>query len=127
MTLSEYAKMFVGKAYEWGGDGHGGFDCSGLVLECLWGLGLYKGSDTTAQGLRNWLKVSDGWERCVPTIRDSVLFFGRDYGEITHCAISLGDFMVEAGGGGKSSSSGMVRIRPLDWRRDFVEAWKRVD
>ena len=37
-----------------------------------------------------------------------------------------GGLMAEAGGGGRDSKSGMVRIRPVEWRRDLVEAWKRA-
>ena len=53
MTLTEYLKHFIGRPYIWSGDGTGktanGFDCSGLVLEGLWALGLYTGSDVTAK------------------------------------------------------------------------------
>ena len=127
MKMSEYALRFIGSPYAWGGDGHAGFDCSGLVLECLWGCGLYRGGDTTAQGLRDMMRLSESWELCSEELPDSVIFFGKDSSRITHCAVGLGGgLMVEAGGGGRDSKSGMVRIRPVEWRRDLVEAWKRV-
>lgn len=60
MIVVEYALQFLGKPYVWGGDWSGkfggGWDCSGLVLECLWAFGLYDGPDTTAQGLYKALK-----------------------------------------------------------------------
>ena len=40
----DYALRFIGRPYIWGGDGsgktHGGFDCSGLVLEALKACGI---------------------------------------------------------------------------------------
>ena len=52
MTISEYALKFVGRPYIWGGDGSGkcggGFDCSGLVLECLWAFGILPNGDRIA-------------------------------------------------------------------------------
>lgn len=124
---------FVGRPYIWGGDGSGkcdgGFDCSGLVLECLTAFGLYDGHDTTAQGLYKAL-CSNGWmgvPRHLETDGD-VLFFGKDRAHITHVAIAIdSDLMVEAGGGGAkcktaATSTGMVRVRPISWRKDLVAA-----
>lgn len=123
MTISEYALKFIGRPYIWGGDGSGkcggGFDCSGLVLECLWAFGLYDGPDVTAQGLHKALKAK-GW-REVPLHFESagdVLFFGKDLQHITHTALSIGNgLMVEAYGTSKcktpATSTGMVRVRPI--------------
>lgn len=132
MILTEYLKYFIGCPYIWGGDGtgkhHGGFDCSGLVLEGLWALGLYTGHDTSAQGLYNNLSVTDGWKPSDPArLSDGdLLFFGKSIGSITHTAVSLGDgLMLEAGGGGskctsETNSTGFVRIRPVANRKDLV-------
>ena len=133
MTISEYAQKFIGKSYIWGGDGSGkcggGFDCSGLVLECLTACGLYDGPDTTAQGLYKAL-CSNGWmevPRRLETDGD-VLFFGKDRSHITHVAIAIdSELMVEAGGGGSkcktpATSTGMVRVRPIASRKDLVAA-----
>lgn len=134
MTLSEYALKFVGRPYIWGGDGSGkcggGFDCSGLVLECLWAFGILPNGDMTAQGIYDilyneliWSTPGSGKEK-----PDDVLFFGKDDKHITHVAIAIGNgLMVEAGGGGSkcktpATSTGMVRVRPISWRKDLVAA-----
>lgn len=134
MSLSEYLMHFIGRPYIWGGDGSGkcggGFDCSGLVLEGLWALGLYDGHDTTAQGLYKALK-SQGWVD-VPRHLESdgdVLFFGKDAAHITHTAVALGGgLMIEAGGGGSkcktaATSTGKVHVRPI--RSNIVAALRR--
>lgn len=134
MTLSEYALKFVGRPYIWGGDGSGkcggGFDCSGLVLECLWALGILPQKDMTAQGIYDvlynqlvWSTPEHGKEKA-----DDLLFFGKDDTRITHVAIAIGNgLMVEAGGGGSkcktpATSTGMVHVRPISWRKDLVAA-----
>jgi len=132
MTFSEYACKFIGAPYIWGGNGSGksgGFDCSGLVLECLWAFGLYDGPDTTAQGLYKALSKK-GWVSvdAKGMAHDDILFFGKDTKHITHTAICIGGgLMVEAGGGGSkcktpATSTGMVRVRPVAWRKNLVAA-----
>ena len=108
----------------------GGFDCSGLVLECLWAFGLYDGPDTTAQGLHKALK-SQGWVDVPRGLENSgdVLFFGKDAAHITHTALAIGDgLMVEAYGTSKcktpATSTGMVRVRPI--RDNIIAALRRV-
>lgn len=130
MKLTEYLKNFIGRCYIWGGNGsgktHGGFDCSGLVLEGLWALGLYSGTDTTAQGLYNNLVKTANWkEGNIDHANDGdLLFFGKSTSKITHVAVALGDgLMLEAGGGGskcttETNSTGFVRVRPI--RSDVV-------
>lgn len=133
MKLTEYLMHFVGAPYVWGGDGSGkcggGFDCSGLVLEGLWALGLYCGADTTAQGLYKALKAI-GWMD-VPRHLESdgdVLFFGKDEAHITHTAVAIGDgLMIEAYGTSKCTSAdkstGKVHVRPI--RANIVAALRR--
>jgi cell wall-associated NlpC family hydrolase len=131
MTLSEYALKFIGRPYIWGGDGSGkcggGFDCSGLVLECLWALGILPKGDMTAQGINDIL-YDMGWRQGLYIKEGDVLFFGKDSHHITHVAIAINNYMmVEAGGGGSkcktpATSTGMVRIRPIESRKDLVSA-----
>lgn len=133
MTISEYAQKFIGKSYVWGGDGSGkcggSFDCSGLVLECLWAFGLYDGPDTTAQGLHKALKKS-GWKE-VPfdfIAEGDVLFFGKSVESITHTALAIGEgLMIEAYGTSKcktpETSTGKVHVRPI--RENLVAALRQ--
>lgn len=131
MTLSEYAMKFIGMPYIWGGDGSGkcagGFDCSGLVLECLWAMGILPKGDMTAQGINDIL-YDMGWRQGLYIKEGDVLFFGKDLHHITHVAIAIDNYlMVEAGGGGSkcktpATSTGMVRVRPIASRQDLVAA-----
>lgn len=48
-----YLWEYIGTWYSWGGDDPEGFDCSGIVVEVLKGVGLMpRGSDMTADALR---------------------------------------------------------------------------
>ena len=132
MDLVEYAKCFIGRPYIWGGDGSGksdgGFDCSGLVVECLQAVGvLANGSDFTAKALYNHL-LSHGWvkvPRGLETASD-LCFWGKSEASITHVSIAIGPRQnLAAGGGGSGSktaatSNGMVRVRPLSSRGDLL-------
>lgn len=133
MNIAEYAMRFLGRPYIWGGDGsgkfHGGFDCSGLVVECLQAAGHLSG-DHTAQGIYTALKKAGWGEVALPHVMaNDILFFGKDISHITHVAIccsSRGQY-IEAGGGGSKcrspeTSTGMVRVRPLGSRKDLVAA-----
>lgn len=133
MTISEYAQKFIGRPYVWGGDGSGkcggGFDCSGLVLECLWALGILPHKDLTAQGIHDAIMDKSGHVVPRPCVQENdLLFFGKDVKHVTHISIALDrDLMVEAGGGGSkcmspATSTGMVRVRPIASRKDLVAA-----
>ena len=131
MSLAEYAQKFIGRPYIWGGDGSGkcggGFDCSGLVIECLWAFGKLPKGDLTAQGINDKL-YSMGWRQGLSIKEGDVLFFGKGDEHITHVAIAIGNgLMVEAGGGGSkcktpATSTGMVWVRPIAWRDNLVAA-----
>ena len=131
LGLADYLTHFIGHPYIWQGDGTGkynyGFDCSGLVIEGLWALGILPVKDLTAQGIYDAL-VKSGWREpfCPVTKRDDIIFFGKDEKSITHVAVALDDgLMLEAGGGGSkcktvATSTGFVRVRPLANRNDLV-------
>ena len=103
MKLSEYLMHFVGRPYVWCGNGSGqyggGFDCSGLVIEGLWALGILPSKDLTAQGIHDAL-IKSGWRNPYHTItrEDDILFFGKDEKAITHVAVAIDNvLMIEAG------------------------------
>lgn len=132
MDLVEYAKCFIGRPYIWGGDGSGknagGFDCSGLVVECLQAFGVVKG-DFIAQALYKHL-LSIGWVKVPRNLVNAadVLFWGKSETAVTHVSLAASGWQhVEAGGGGSKCkkaeiSTGMVRLRPIASRKDFVAA-----
>ena len=136
MKLTEYLKHFIGRPYIWAGNGSGesaGFDCSGLVLEGLWALGLYSGKDVSAQDLYNSLRAA-GWAP-VPRFLESdcdILFFGKSTSKLTHVAVALNsELMLEASGGGSKcktlkTSTGFVRVRPIRSRKDLVAAFRSI-
>lgn len=121
MELKTYAKMFIGKPYIWGGTGATGFDCSGLVIECLQAVGQLPKGDWTADSLVTKLK-SMGWKE-VGDIKDNDVLFFHNGTKFYHTAIAIDDtFYIEAGGGNHKcttaqNSTGIVRIRPVTWRK----------
>ena len=132
MTIVEYALKFLGRPYVWGGDGSGqygsGFDCSGLVVECLQAFGAVEG-DFTAQALYKHL-LAQGWTKVPQNLVNAadVLFWGKSEAFVTHVSLAASNWQhVEAGGGGSKcktaeTSTGIVRLRPIAARKDFVAA-----
>lgn len=132
MSVVEYALKFIGRPYVWGGDGGGkfggGFDCSGLVVECLQAFGAVEG-DFTAQALYKHL-LALGWAKVPRGLVNAadVLFWGKSEAAVTHVSLAASDWQhIEAGGGGSKcktaeNSAGMVRLRPIASRKDFVAA-----
>lgn len=132
MNVVEYALKFLGRPYVWGGDGSGkfggGFDCSGLVVECLQAFGVVEG-DFIAQALYKKL-LAMGWVKVPRDLVNAadVLFWGKNEAAVTHVSLAANDEQhVEAGGGGSKCktaeiSTGMVRLRPIAARKDFVAA-----
>jgi cell wall-associated NlpC family hydrolase len=118
-----YAWEFLGLPYRWGGDDpvHG-FDCSGLVVEVLQGVGLLPHkSDMTANGL--YLRyankvVARGYAGCL------CLWFDMA-GLATHVEICVDEFhTIGASGGGSATTSddaaaaqnAFIKMRPLGYR-----------
>lgn len=119
----EYAWTFLGLPYHWGGDDPiRGFDCSGLVIEILQGVGLLPASyDTTANGLyiRFGSKaVAKGYAGCL-------VFWFNAQNIATHVELMIDEFLtLGASGGGSATTStqaaidqnAVVKIRPLNYR-----------
>lgn len=128
MLITEYAKTFLGNNYLWGGDSPlKGFDCSGLVLECLKSIGFVSAkTDMTAQGLYQFFIVN-GLSAGVK--EGAICFYGKSAREIVHVALMLNtQQIIEAGGGDSSTTSldaakqqgAFVRVRPYNYRNDLV-------
>lgn len=118
--MIEYALNFIGSRYQWGAEGpyNVGFDCSGFMLELLRAFGLWGKDDATAQNIYDKFKVPMNSGH----LPGRLVFFGKSVKEITHIGLTINDFQyIEAGGGdSKSVDKGMIRIRPLAWRKDLV-------
>jgi cell wall-associated NlpC family hydrolase len=103
LIADEYARSFLGLPYLWGGDDPiAGFDCSGLCIEVLQGVGLFPhGADTTADGLwRKYLRVTVPRCGCLALFGSKerathVAWVTRVYGEAV--------YIIEAGGGGSTT------------------------
>lgn len=121
MDYVDYALMLVGKPYIWGGNGAKGFDCSGTVIECLQAFDLLPNGDWTADSLSKLLPKK-GWSKVSDFKRGDIVFW-KNSTKYYHVAIMLNDNQyVEAGGGSSKcttieNTTGMIRIRPLSWRK----------
>lgn len=119
-----YLKLFIGSRYQWTGEGpySMGFDCSGLVLEGLRSIGFWGREDATAQTIYNKLSKASLTKLTPKPDTGDLLFFGKSLFEVTHIGVAINNYQyIEAGGGdSKSTDKGMVRIRRIDYRKDFL-------
>jgi cell wall-associated NlpC family hydrolase len=119
-----YLKSFIGARYQWTGEGpyNIGFDCSGLILEGFRAFGFSGKEDMNSQSIHGYL-MKKGFKHNLgkPDIGD-IVFFGKDINSITHIGVMINNWQyIEAGGGdSKTVDKGMVRLRPLTWRKDLV-------
>jgi len=118
-----YIWAFLGLPYRWGGDDPmAGFDCSGLVVEVLQGVGLLPHkSDYTAGGLYEKFKSNEVVRGCAGCL---CLWFNT-LGEFTHVEMMVDDYhTIGASGGGGGTTSGQaaidqnafIKMRPLGYR-----------
>jgi cell wall-associated NlpC family hydrolase len=128
-ALLEYAKMFVGVPYVWGGSNSmRGFDCSGFVQFILQSVGVDPKGDQTAQTLHDLFLHNGGVPLTIPKA-GAICFYGKTESSIYHVAFALSEHqIIEAGGGDHTTTSvaeaakrdACVRIRPADARKDLV-------
>ena len=112
------ALAYLGKPYLWGGDDPlAGFDCSGLIVECLKSAGrLPRNGDWTAEQLYGkFPNVADPAEGCL-------VFWVNMSGKIIHVELCLDDvFSIGASGGGSETlteadavrQNAYIKIRPI--------------
>lgn len=117
--MLDYMWTFVGHTpYKFGANviQEGGLDCSAYVLEGLRSIGKWGKSDATAQQI--FTSMTSKTTIHDAPIRGDLLFFGESRMAITHVAVCWNEHqMIEAGG---TNQDGMVRVRPLSWRKDLV-------
>lgn len=119
----------LGKPYIWGAEGPDAYDCSGFAQWALRHLNLDPPGDQTAAGLFRFF--SNNRSRPVFIAEadlGDLVFFGTNE-SVTHVGLAWGGSnMLEAGGGGRNTTSAeiarkqgaKVRIRPIARRKDLV-------
>lgn len=111
----EVGKRFSSMPYLWGGNGHGGFDCSGLVVYLYRHLGV------------NLPRTSREQYAYLPPVRDRVrvgdlLFFSSSGKKVDHVAIYIGGgLMLHASG-----RRGQVVVEPWTALRPIYVGARRV-
>lgn len=116
--LVRTALAYLGTPYCWGGDDPSGFDCSGLVVECLRSVGLMDQSDASADQIYTCWKLHE----VVRPDRGCLVFWLNPAGEAFHVGICLDPWYQISAGGGDSgivtetdawNRNAYVRIRPI--------------
>ncbi len=119
------AWKFYGTFYTWGGDDPSGFDCSGLIIECLKSVGcLPRSGDWTAAGLWHKFPVKPANGRA----GDLVFWSNIPQGRIIHIEMCINeDLSIGASGGGSKTKTrqdairhnAFIKVRPFDSRENL--------
>jgi cell wall-associated NlpC family hydrolase len=111
----EVSKRFSGIPYLWGGNGYGGFDCSGLVVYLYRHLGV--NLPRTSREQYAYLPPVTGTVRV-----GDLLFFSSSGKEVDHVAIYIGGgLMLHASG-----KRGQVVVEPWTALRSVYVGARRV-
>lgn len=113
------AWSYLGKFYTWGGDDPSGFDCSGLVIECLKTVGAFpRKGDATADMLRKRYPQVDQTN----VLPGDLVFWMRAMRAV-HVAMVIDpiDLYIGAEGGGSRTktvedairSNAFIKVRPI--------------
>jgi cell wall-associated NlpC family hydrolase len=107
-----YALAQLGTPYLWGGEGPGGFDCSGLVQAAYAAAGIQL--PRTAQEQFDAGPVVPDAQQLEP---GDLVFFGTGASDVTHVGIMVSQTeMVDA-----PHTGAVVRLEPYDWS-DYLGA-----
>jgi cell wall-associated NlpC family hydrolase len=107
-----YALAQLGTPYVWGGDGPGGFDCSGLVQAAYAAAGIFLPRTAQAQYDAGPL-VPDG----ASLAPGDLVFFGGGAGSVDHVGIVVASGeMIDA-----PHTGAVVRVESYDWS-DYIGA-----
>jgi len=117
--------------YDWGGQGPGGVDCSGLVVEGLRACGLMANDeDLTADDI--WNKYRHKYTTKAPCEGAIVFWFGSN-GKAVHTAVAIGPYHCIGAHGGDSDitdseiaelEGAYVKYRPINYR---PESFRCID
>ena len=123
--VQRIAMSYLGTFYTWGGDDPSGFDCSGLVIECLKSVGMLpRSGDWTADALskRFPLSVTVNPNMGNPNPGDLVMWYNKAGTRIIHVEIYIGNGLsIGASGGGSKTKTitnaikhnAFIKIRPV--------------
>jgi len=133
--VCKIAWSYLGTFYKWGGDDPAGFDCSGLIIECLKSTGeLPRRFDCRARDLAAM------FERVGAQFVQSgdLVFWANSQGIIIHVELMLNDSVsIGASGGGSATmteadaikQNAFIKIRTVSSRPGlygFVNPFKKV-
>lgn len=124
----------INRPYTWGGDDPSGFDCSGLVVECMKAVALMKRkADATADMIYQRLRDAFGPPNPNSNFIDKGwLCFWKGTSKIIHVEIAINSYLsIGAAGGGSRvrtaedawKYNAYIKIRPIRGRGNFAGAY----